>query len=163
VTSPDTYAEVYHREFFQNYGNGLPLLKCAGPDGHDTASAGGFVALLPSLLFNVASSKDPVFVEEKTLEHLRLTHTSKKLEKYAKAFIQSMWELIQQSKDLRTASEVAASKIGFKLEKLKSHDDKEVLGGIFSTACYIEVRPPFFVFIALTSKGLFSECFIFSE
>ncbi len=42
MTAPDshndTYAESYHRDFFANYARGLPPERCAGAEGHDTAS-----------------------------------------------------------------------------------------------------------------------------
>ena len=54
MTAPDshndTYAESYHRDFFANYARGLPPERCAGAEGHDTASIGGLVGLPPVII-----------------------------------------------------------------------------------------------------------------
>lgn len=44
-THDDTYAESFHREFFKNYSNGIKPEKCAGEEGHNTASIGAFVMM----------------------------------------------------------------------------------------------------------------------
>ena len=86
MTTPDshndTYAESYHRDFFANYARGISPERCAGAEGHDTASIGGLVAL-PPVIVAALRENDPAAVDRMLLEHLRLTHRSAKLERYA--------------------------------------------------------------------------------
>lgn len=88
MTTPDshrdTYAESYHRAFFANYAQGVPPKRCAGAENHDTASIGGLVGL-PPVIMAALRENDPAAVERTVLEHLRWTHRSTKLERYALA------------------------------------------------------------------------------
>ena len=89
MTTPDshndTYAESYHRDFFANYAQGVSPERCAGAEGHDTASIGGLVAL-PPVIVAAMREDDPAAVDRTLLAHLRLTHRSTKLERYASAW-----------------------------------------------------------------------------
>lgn len=80
----DTYAESYHRDFFANFARGVPPERCAGAEGHDTASIGGLVSL-PPVIAAAMREDDPAAVDRLLLAHLRLTHRSRKLERYALA------------------------------------------------------------------------------
>eukprot|EP00656_Telonema_subtile_P048505 TRINITY_DN5791_c0_g1_i4.p1 TRINITY_DN5791_c0_g1~~TRINITY_DN5791_c0_g1_i4.p1 ORF type:complete len:339 (-),score=58.02 TRINITY_DN5791_c0_g1_i4:169-1185(-) len=78
----DSYAEAYHRQFFDNYLlNAVPLgPECAGAENHDTPSIGGFVSALPVLLMGETPA---------AVQHMQLTHRSARLgaslEVYARA------------------------------------------------------------------------------
>ena len=71
----DTYAESYHRDFFANYAKGIPPEKCAGAEGHDTASIGGLVSL-PILIIASLSEGNLTTTNAQALNHQRLTHRS---------------------------------------------------------------------------------------
>ena len=98
MTTPDshndTYAESYHRDFFANYAQGVSPERCAGAEGHDTASIGGLVAL-PPVIVAAMREDEPAAVDRTLLAHLRLTHRSTKLERYASALGQLLTRLLQ--------------------------------------------------------------------
>mmetsp|Transcript_8311 Transcript_8311/g.14242 ORF Transcript_8311/g.14242 Transcript_8311/m.14242 type:complete len:352 (+) Transcript_8311:331-1386(+) len=130
----DTYAEVYHREFFENYSLGKPPAQCAGPEGHDTASVGGLVTFLPLLL---AYSAKPSLAIPLSLQHLRLSHRSANLEVVSASFAELLLRVVAGT-DLRTAVETTAQEYGVPVCKLATMGDKEVVGRQYSPACYIQ-------------------------
>ncbi len=98
MTTPDshndTYAESDHRDFFANYAQGVSPERCAGAEGHDTASIGGLVAL-PPVIVAAMREDDRAAVDRTLLAHLQLTHRSTKLERYASALGQLLTRLLQ--------------------------------------------------------------------
>ena len=117
MTAPDrhndTYAESYHRDFFANYARGLPPERCAGAEGHDTASIGGLVAL-PPVIFAMLGKNDRAAVDTALLTQLRLTHRSQKLERYALALGELLVRLFQDSAaQLRPLACGLAERLGF--------------------------------------------------
>eukprot|EP00276_Gloeochaete_wittrockiana_P009430 CAMPEP_0184660274 /NCGR_PEP_ID=MMETSP0308-20130426/33250_1 /TAXON_ID=38269 /ORGANISM="Gloeochaete witrockiana, Strain SAG 46.84" /LENGTH=410 /DNA_ID=CAMNT_0027100741 /DNA_START=40 /DNA_END=1272 /DNA_ORIENTATION=- len=141
----DTYAEVYHREFFANYSKDKPLRQCAGEEGHDTASIGGLVSITPLALF--LSNGNPAVPDRICLEHLRLTHKSAKLERYATVLTTLLVDLIR-GEEIEKAVASAAAKLGLKdLPKL-AHSQDKVIGGVFGSACYIESSLPAVLYLA---------------
>jgi ADP-ribosyl-[dinitrogen reductase] hydrolase len=89
----DTYAESYHRDFFANYARGVPPERCAGAEGHDTASIGGLVSL-PPVLFAAMHFGAPTAASAAALSQLRLTHRSAKLERFALEFCDILMHLL---------------------------------------------------------------------
>ena len=67
----DTYAEEYHRAFFDNYSNGKSLLSCGISDYHI-----GGLSLIPALLASMEALDDTDSSDqlEKVLNLVRLTH-----------------------------------------------------------------------------------------
>ena len=94
----DTYAESYHRAFFANYARGCPPEECVGDTNHDTPSIGGLVTL-PPVIVAASADRDPSAVEGTVLTHVRLTHNSAKLERYALAYGRMLPCLLQQCRD----------------------------------------------------------------
>ena len=78
MTAPDnhndTHAESYHRDFLANFARGLPPERCAGAEGHDTASIGGLAGLPPVIFATRLAGTDPAGVKTALLTHLRSTH-----------------------------------------------------------------------------------------
>ena len=147
-THQDTYAESFHRDFFANWAKGKPAQECAGAEDHNTASVGGLVLLPPVL---VKSSGDWLTIRTQ----LRLTHRSPKLEHYAEPIMELLNQLLQQehSEDIRDQTLEAAKPLGIRLSKLleetdhKNWQDQDVIGPIFSPACYIEHSVPSVLFL----------------
>jgi ADP-ribosylglycohydrolase len=158
MTTPDshrdTYAESYHRDFFANYARGVAPERCAGAESHDTASIGGLVAL-PPVMVAALRENDAAAVDRTLLAHLRLTHRSAKLERYALALGQLLPRLLRDPEPRigRLACEVAES-LGFPATQVveritrKGLSDLDVIGGLLSPACYIEHSFPAVLYLA---------------
>jgi ADP-ribosylglycohydrolase len=150
----DTYAESYHRAFFANYARGIPPERCAGVESHDTASIGGLVGL-PPVIMAALREDDGAAVEHALLAHLRLTHRSAKLERYASALGRLLTRLLrdQEPRIGALVSDIAES-MGFSaakvVEQVKRHgrSDLDVIGGLLSPACYIEHSFPAVLYLA---------------
>jgi ADP-ribosyl-[dinitrogen reductase] hydrolase len=158
MTSPDshndTYAESCHRDFFANYARGLPPERCAGAEGHDTASIGGLVGL-PPVIFSALRQGDLKTANVAALTQLRLTHRSSKLERYALEFNTLLIRLLQgPSGQIASLACAAAERLGFPatavIERIRRQHqaDQAVIGGLLSSACYIEHSFPAVLYLA---------------
>ncbi len=158
MTAPDshndTYAESYHRDFFANYARGLPPERCAGAEGHDTASIGGLVAL-PPIIFATVGKRDRAAVETALLTQLRLTHRSQKLERYAQAFGELLVGLLQEAAvPVESLVCATAERLGFPaatvIERIRRNrlSDLDVIGRLLSPACYIDQSLPAVLYLA---------------
>ena len=152
-THNDTYAESYHRDFFANYARGLRPDRCAGEEGHDTASIGGLVTLPPVIFATLrdGNSND----DDAVLEHLRLTHRSRKLESYARALNRLFRRIVIDGEShLRPLFCSVAESLGFPatqvLQRVNRNrgSDLEVIGGVLSPACYIDQSFPAMLYLA---------------
>ena len=152
MTAPDShndaYAESYHRDFFANYARGLPPERCAGAEGHDTASIGGLVGL-PPVIFAASREGDRLGVDAALLAQLRLTHRSSKLERYALALGELLVRLLQDPEPpVGSLARAAAERLGFPataaIERVERNhlSDQAVIGGMLSSACYIDQSFP---------------------
>ena len=158
MTTPDrhndTYAESYHRDFFANYARGLPPDRCAGTEGHDTASIGGLVSL-PPVIFAAMRSGDATAVGLAALTQLRLTHRSAQLERFALEYCDLLVHLLSDpSPQLVPRVCAAAKRLGFPAEVTLDHvrrngkSDHDVIGGLLSPACYIDQSLPAVLYLA---------------
>jgi len=153
---PDTYAESWHRGFFANRENGIPLEKC-GAVTHDTPSVGGLVMIVPlalKLLLASEGKTDQVEQVCKTCrDQLSLTHPDDLLARVCDAMVVLFSELLQRSEsDDVLPLLVGASRClsGVDLNGLwqKSPGDMHVVGGTYSTACYITDSWPSLLYLA---------------
>jgi ADP-ribosylglycohydrolase len=158
MTAPDshndTYAESYHRDFFAHYARGVPPERCAGAEGHDTASIGGLVGL-PPVLFATLGQGDAATVNTALLTHLRLTHRSATLERYALAFGELLARVLQEPADrVGPLACATAEQLGFPLTAVIERSqrnrlsDLDVIGKILSPACYIDQSFPAVLYLA---------------
>ncbi len=150
----DTYAESYHRAFFANYSQGVPPEECAGAENHDTASIGGLVGLPPVIMAAVQAG-DAGAIDRTLLQHLRLTHRSATLERYALALGQLLPRLLQDPQpQIEPLVCQAAESLGFPVAKVVEQvnrerlDDLHVIGAMLSPACYIEHSFPAVLYLA---------------
>jgi len=159
---PDTYAESYHRGFFANLQNGILPDQC-GAVTHDTPSMGALVTVAPLAL--ALLSKHPVErVQEVCCTHVRLTHPDEGLLKVVSRYVTLLDSLLEENEvydhELATAAVISckadhfvqAAKVitGAKLEKYLNNpvSDMTIVGGQYSTACYITDSWPSVCYLA---------------
>lgn len=156
MTAPDShrdsYAESYHRDFFANVARGLPLTRCAGAEGHDTASIGGLVGLPPVIL---AARGGGDRAASALLAQLRLTHHSARLERYALALGELLVDLLDDpAAGVAPLACAAAERLGFPAAAVVAKvergglSDLSVIGGRLSPACYIDQSFPAVLYLA---------------
>ena len=170
MTAPDshndTYAESYHRDFFAHYARGLPPERCAGAEGHDTASIGGLVAL-PPVIFATVGQDNRAAVDTALLMQLRLTHRSQQLERYALAFGELLVRLLDDSVSPAEALIcTTAERLGFPaatvIERIRHNrqSDLDVIGRLLSPACYIDQSFPAVLYLAARYANDFETALI---
>ena len=149
---PDTYAESYHRGFFANLESGKEKDRC-GAVTHDTLSIGGLVTIAPLVLSERLHGIPLIEVQKHCLEHLFLTHPDKELGHICAVYVELLDALLfrdqaQSPHDL--LARAAKASIGLDLPALfkKNHDDRYVVGSLFSTACYISGSWPSVLYLA---------------
>lgn len=164
---PDTYAESYHRGFFANLQKGMLPDQC-GALTHDTASMGALVTVAPLAI--ALLSKHPVErVQEVCCTHVRLTHPDDGLLKVVTQYVVLLNNLLMNSlprtqemvPDESTSAVThsciveqfvqAATVIpGVNLDNYLNVavSDSSVVGGQYSTACYITDSWPSVCYLA---------------
>ena len=151
-THPDTYAESYHRGFFANRLKGRAPNQCAAVT-HDTPSIGGLVRIGPLVLFMLNQGYDVVECKSIAALHLKLTHPDAKLTQVCFQYIDLIAELInaadksQRIKLLERHLKLVAGR-HFRSRPIAAWADNQVVGGIFSTACYITDSWPAVLYLA---------------
>ena len=149
---PDTYAESYHRGFFANLESGKPRDLCAAIT-HDTPSIGGLVTIAPIVFAKRLRGLSIDEVKEHCRQHLYLTHPDEILARVCADYVQLLDDLLfrdpQQDVSAILARK-AKSCLGLDLETLpdKSLDDRQVVGRMFSSACYIADSWPSVLYLA---------------
>ena len=162
----DTYAESYHRDFFANYAQGILPEKCAGAEGHDTASIGGLVSL-PVLIIASLKEGNLVSIKTKALNHQRLTHRSSLLERYSSELSTLLFQIFEDTNPNTEALACAAGgRLGFPAAKVvasvrsKQSSDSDIIGGLLSTACYIDQSFPSVLYLASRYSNNFEAALI---
>lgn len=153
---PDTYAESYHRDFFANYARGLPPERCAGAEGHDTASIGALVTLPPVILAaRPAPDQGADQGAAALLAQLRLTHRSARLERSALVLGELLTRLLADPPpEVGPLVCAAAERLGFPATEVIAKveraglSDLSVIGGRLSPACYIDQSFPAVLYLA---------------
>lgn len=149
---PDTYAESYHRGFFANLESGKSRENC-GATTHDTPSIGGLVTIAP-LVFSERLQGVPLSeVKEHCLQHLYLTHPDETLARVCADYVQLLDDLLFRTSPQEGAeilARAAKNSCGIDVAAMlkKSLDDRHVVGGMFSPACYITDSWPSVLYLA---------------
>lgn len=149
---PDTYAESYHRGFFANLKNGKPHDRC-GAVTHDTASIGGLVTIAPLVLAERLRGTPLAEVQKACREHLFLTHPDEDLARVCHVYADLLDALLfrqeKESAEIMLAR-AAKTSLGLDLSTLvaKAHSDQDVVGGLYSPACYISGSWPSILYLA---------------
>ena len=149
---PDTYAESYHRGFFANLVKGEPPHKC-GAVTHDTPSIGGLVTLVPLAIFELLRSENTDHVQEICRKHLYLTHPDELLGRVSDTLVWLMQQLLIRPEDqpalpLLLEASKCISKTKLKSLLKREPSDLQVVGGVFSSACYITDSWPAMLYLA---------------
>ncbi len=149
---PDTYAESYHRGFFANWSQGKAANECAAVT-HDTPSVGGLVRIGPLALLLFNQGHSVVEVKSIAAMHLALTHPDKYLKQVCFQYVDLLHQLViansQEEKVsclFKTLYQVAGKH--FKKKTPDQWVDSQVLGGLYSTACYITDSWPGLLYLA---------------
>lgn len=148
----DTYAESYHRGFFANYVKGKDINNC-GAVTHDTASIGGLVSIGPLAIFLFLSGHDLEDVQRQCENHLVTTHPDDFLIQVCYRYVELIQNLLFRNPDqdcfpliLNTLNN--SIKLNFKTMNFSKIEDQSIVGGKFSTACYITDSWPSVLFLA---------------
>jgi len=148
----DTYAESYHRGFFANLVNGKAKDRC-GAVTHDTPSIGGLVTIAPLVLAERLADTSLTEVQQHCRDHLFLTHPDVELGRVCAAYVALLDGLLCRPETaavepllVATAKESA----GFDPSDLlaKGYDDRQVVGALFSSACYVSESWPSVLYLA---------------
>lgn len=149
---PDTYAETYHRGFFENLEKGLPADKC-GLAAESTASVGGFVTTAPVAIAELLAERNLPKVQGICREHLRLTHPDESLARVCDAYVALIDALLfrNENEDAKIyIAQTALSSMGIDLKSLceKSSNDNDIIGGTYTKACPINNSWPSLLYLA---------------
>ncbi|PKM31256.1 MAG: ADP-ribosylglycohydrolase family protein [Gammaproteobacteria bacterium HGW-Gammaproteobacteria-11] len=147
----DTYAESYHRGFFANLDSGKTWERCAAVT-HDTPSIGGLVSIAPLVFAERLRGTALDRVQQLCREHLFLTHPDDELARVCAAYVDLLDALLyrQDSQSALALIIATAQRSGIDLSALlaRGRSDAEVVGGVFSSACYISGSWPSVLYLA---------------
>ncbi|TVP52290.1 MAG: ADP-ribosylglycohydrolase family protein [Halomonas sp.] len=149
---PDTYAESYHRGFFANLEAGKPIDKC-GAVTHDTPSIGGLVTIAPLVIGERLKGRSLADTRLLCRDHLALTHPDAGLAEVCDAYVELVDALLFRSGDASVQALLLKATRGLSkrdLAKLVDSDkpEREVIGKVLSTACYISDSWPALLYLA---------------
>jgi ADP-ribosylglycohydrolase len=149
---PDTYAESYHRGFFANFAQGRKPEKCAMKT-HDTASIGGLVTIAALVFSERLKGASGSAIQITCREHLALTHPDESLMQVCDRYVKLLCSLMEGSdEDGVKALLVEAGKgsPGLDVAGLVKRNlpDHQVVGHLFSRACYISDSWPVVLYLA---------------
>ncbi|MGE4544657.1 MAG: ADP-ribosylglycohydrolase family protein [Pedobacter sp.] len=148
----DTYAESYHRGFFANLMAGKPPHQC-GARTHDTPSMGGLVTIGPLAIHEFLQGYEVERVQATCRTHLSLTHPDEDLGKICDGYVALIAGLLMRKPEdppqpyLLTAAQTTLG-IDLKAMAASTRSDRQVVGGTYSTACYIQDSWPSLLYLA---------------
>ena len=131
----DTYAEEYHRAFFNNYAKGKQLQSCGISDYHI-----GGLSMIPALLASMEAidQNDPSDQLENVLNLVRLTHEHEYTRRAATDLSRIFQRLINGESIRHTLTNLPLPGVSTRLlQKWETMKDREVVGEILSSACYL--------------------------
>ena len=109
---------------------------------HDTASIGGLVTIAPIVFAERLAGTPLEQVTQHCLDHLALTHPDAYLAKVCRDYVGLLNDLLFRDPESDAKALISGwSKRSISLQMseifTRIHGDKEVVGGMFSSACYI--------------------------
>lgn len=141
----DTYVEEYHRAFFTRYASGKPLRKCGIKDEHI-----GGLATVPALvagLFSLGSDRETT--KGCVKRHVALTHKHANVLRAADCLTRLLFDLQEgiplREAIMRSAGDWFSTKKSLKYE---ARPDRDIVGIIYSSACYIDQSFPASLYLA---------------
>jgi ADP-ribosylglycohydrolase len=148
----DTYAESYHRGFFANYQKGLPPEQCAMVT-HDTPSVGGLVTVAPLALSQRLKGNSVADIQAVCRSHVALTHPDELLFEVCDRYVALLCALMESTDDHEIRSLLVDAGKGVPGQDVKALakrnlPDLQVIGRIYSPACYISDSWPAVLYLA---------------
>lgn len=149
---PDTYAESYHRGFFANLALGHKPEKCAMKT-HDTASIGALVTVAPLVFSERLRGASESEIQTACRAHLALTHPDESLMQVCDRYVTLLCGLMQVTDEAEVRAlliEAGKGSPNLDLDGLLKRNlpDHQVVGHIFSRACYISDSWPIVLYLA---------------
>jgi ADP-ribosylglycohydrolase len=149
---PDTYAESYHRGFFANLTQGRKPENC-GMITHDTASIGALVTIAPLVFSERLKSISEAEIKITCRAHLALTHPDESLMQVCDSYVQLLCGLLDGPDEAGAKALLLEASIGLTSTNLASLlkrnvPDNQVVGQVFSRACYISDSWPVVLYLA---------------
>lgn len=153
----DTYAESYHRGFFANLAAGKPPHQC-GARTHDTPSMGGLVTIGPLAISELLRGSALAVVQTTCREHLFLTHPDETLGRICDGYVALVAGLLLREAGEapdRHLLEAGRATMGIDLAQMaeRARTDREIVGGRYSTACYISDSWPSLLYLAFKYRN----------
>jgi len=152
----DTYAESYHRAFFANLESGQPPSQC-GALTHDTPSIGGLVGIAPLVFAERLQGTSLEQVQSLSYKHLMLTHPDDSLARVCDSYVALLDALLfrHSSESVATILLDAGRRAGLDLSALvaKGRGDRDIVGRMFSSACYISDSWPSVLYFAFKYRN----------
>lgn len=153
---PDTYAESYHRGFFANLESGKPPAQC-GAVTHDTASIGGLVSIAPLVFAQRLQGMPLEQVQILAYQHLMLTHPDASLARVCASYVTLLDALLcrDSDADIVPILQACGRRAGIDLAGLvaRGRGDRDIVGRMFSSACYISDSWPSVLYFAYKYRG----------
>lgn len=153
----DTYAESYHRGFFANLVTGKLPHQC-GARTHDTPSMGGLVTIGPLAINDLLHGTAITTVQATCREHLFLTHPDEAFGLICDGYVALIAGLLLRKADEspdRHLLAAAQTTMGIDLARMveRTRTDREIVGGRYSTACYISDSWPSLLYLAFKYRN----------
>lgn len=153
---PDTYAESYHRGFFANLESGKAPAHCAALT-HDTPSIGGLVGIAPLVFSELLQGTALAQVQSLAHQHLTLTHPDDSLARVCASYVTLLHALLfrESNADIAIHLQACGKRAGLDLAALvaKGRGDRDIVGRMFSSACYISDAWPSVLYFAFKYQG----------
>jgi ADP-ribosylglycohydrolase len=122
---------------------------------------------LPVVIIGATRQGNESAIETDLLTHLRLTHRSKKLERYAQALGKLLPQLLEAApSQIRPLVCSTAESLGFPAARVveqverDNRSDLEVIGNLLSPACYIDQSFPSVLYLAARYSNDFEAALI---
>lgn len=149
---PDTYAESYHRGFFANFTQGRKPEECAMKT-HDTASIGGLITIAPLVFSERLRGASEPAIQITCRGHLALTHPDESLMRVCDRYVTLLCGLMEgpdQEGVKALLIQAAKGSPGLDVAGLIKRNlaDNQVVGQVFSPACYISDSWPIVLYLA---------------
>jgi ADP-ribosylglycohydrolase len=149
---PDTYAESYHRGFFAHFAQGRKAEKCAMKT-HDTASIGGLVTIAPLVFSERLKGVSESAIQITCREHLALTHPDDSLMLVCDRYVKLLCGLMEGPNEEGVKAlliDAGNGPSGLDVAGLVKRNlpDHQIVGQLFSRACYISDSWPIVLYLA---------------
>ena len=142
----DTYAEEYHRHFFNNYASGKPPRACGVIEKH----VSGIIGMIPLAVYH---ADDPDLARRAAFEHLGHTHLGARMQAAGELLMDVLLPVLGGENIVDVIAEKVRRQdnplLGHPLMRWLDDPDEIVVGRRISSACYVEDALPATAYLAL--------------